>query len=632
MRSLHSLTSILSLSTLGLGAILGFACSTAAAPSDDDVDVGALTQGELATRALQIMGAPGVPKVPGEQASCSATGCHSINRVTLGAWKQQLDAANAFFADTTKTADERIAFGRQNPTQADTEFTPERIGVMSAGVHLALTSQVTEARTPLTFAQGKMFAKMFEGKDELYNEFREKMLMPVLPDYPRLTPTKYEIVLKWFNDGMPKMKELVPEDRPTTCTEDFAGLKAHASAVKNDNWTAKNLARRMPDFACAPDATSHTACFKQQKDGKDIFPDAESQAFSKGWAQDGSTMRVLRDFTSPNSFWVRTSADGRFVATGGGSGGAQAMDLQATLDGTRRDIGLKASYDPDFFPDNAGFMFQSSTKYCSQSLLEKASTTLVTFNEPECSNLSAAHGLYQTVGQIMGDNNLSDRFILYSIWSGDSGSYAATAKDTPPKAGSDSEINIFTAVADGSDGRYKIAATPKAYKMPYLGDTMMGRSGRIIGSRIACLTPEGKGKTLGYQIDSIINYEEDGSYSFRDAPEKLGTICMVGNKANMSFDERFLATHHYNEPSDYSPTDPQAEGFARSGSADVVVVDFVTGKKVKVARMNPGQFALYAHFRSDGWLYFLVVDNNTHKFYAAASDWAVRQVETTPTP
>ena len=26
--------------------------------------------------------------------------------------------------------------------------------------------------------------------------------------------------------------------------------------------------------------------------------------------------------------------------------------------------------------------------------------------------------------------------------------------------------------------------------------------------------------------------------------------------------------------------------------------------------MNPGQYALYPHFRSDGWLYFLVRDIN----------------------
>src|SRR4029077_18616106 len=99
-------------------------------------------------------------------------------------------------------------------------------------------------------------------------------------------------------------------------------------------------------------------------------------------------------------------------------GGAQAVDLQATLDGQSRDIGLNASYDPDFWPDNRAFMFQGGTKFCAQSLLEKQTTTLVSFNEPECSNLSSASGLYQTVGQAIDDNAMSDRFIVFSDWAG----------------------------------------------------------------------------------------------------------------------------------------------------------------------------------------------------------------------
>lgn len=628
VRTFHSLSSLASLITLSIGVAAAFACGTTL-QEEDEYNVAALEGEELAKAALKIMGAAQVPRGESEQASCSATGCHSINRVTLRQWKSQLDLANAFFADTTKTQDERINFSRQNPSNTATGFTPERIGVMSAGVHLALGAQVTEARTPLAYKQGKMFAEMFAGKEELYREYRDKMLMPVLADFPRLTPTKYEVILKWFNDGMPKMEEIIVEaERPSSCTDSFEGLKAHASAVKTDNWTARNKARRMPDFACPPGAKSPTECFKQRKDGQDIFPDAEAAEFSKGWALDGSTVRVLRDFSFPNSFWVRTSADGRFVSTGGGaSGGSQAMDLQATLEGNRRDIALKASYDPDFFPDNAGFMYQSGAKVCAQSILENPATTTVTFAEPECSSLTAVRGLYQTVGQVMSDNALSDRFVLISIWAGDSGSYVASARDTGARAGIDSEINIYTAVADGTDGNYAVTAAPKKYVTPYLGDTMMGRSGRIIGSRIAGTTGN-----LGYQIDSIIKYNPDGSYAFRDKPEALGTICMAGNKANLSFDERFLATHHYNEPTDFEPTDPQYDEFKAKGSADVYVVDFVTGNKVRATKMNPGQFALYSHFRSDGWLYFLVVDNNTHKYYAVASDWSARQVETTPTP
>jgi hypothetical protein len=40
--------------------------------------------------------------------------------------------------------------------------------------------------------------------------------------------------------------------------------------------------------------------------------------------------------------------------------------------------------------------------------------------------------------------------------------------------------------------------------------------------------------------------------------------------------------------------------------------------------MNPGQYALYPHFRNDGWIYFLVRDTNTDVEHIVASDFALR--------
>jgi hypothetical protein len=39
--------------------------------------------------------------------------------------------------------------------------------------------------------------------------------------------------------------------------------------------------------------------------------------------------------------------------------------------------------------------------------------------------------------------------------------------------------------------------------------------------------------------------------------------------------------------------------------------------------MGAGQYALYPHFRSDGWIYFLVRDHDTTKEYVLASDAAL---------
>ena len=611
-----------------IGGAAAVACTTS--PEKDEVGTAAhdLTDLELATSALKIMGAPQIPHTASEVGSCSFTGCHSINLVTLAGWNEQYKAAVQFLASDA-SAEEKINFFRQNPADARTGFTPERIGILAAGAHLTLGATVDPVLHPETYKQAQLFAQIFAGQDELYSEFRKEMLMPVLPDYPRLTASQYETVLTFFQKGMPQADTLLRENRPTRCVDDFTKLAARTSAVKTQTWAAKNQSQGLPMLGCpAPNPAqpiSPTACFQQKKpDGTDVFQRTE-------WGTDGSTIRVLRDLKSPNSFWMRSSADGRFVATGGGSnGGAQAVDLQATLDGVSRDIGLRASYDPDFWPDNKAFMFQGGTKFCAQSLLEKPSTTLVSFGEPECSSLSAASGLYQTVGQVVADNSISDRFILYSIWAGDSGSYTATARDTPPRAGEDSAINVYTAVAKGSDVEdgYQVAGAAFKIKTPWRGDTMMGRSGRLIGSRWAYGKDASGNTPSGYALEGLERQRVGDHFEFKLT--SLGNVCMKGNKANISFDERFLATHHYNEPADFPPgSDP---AYAAKGSADLTVVDFVTGKKQQVTKMPPGFFALYAHFRSDGWLYFLAVHKETGRYMIGASDWAIRQVEEHPTP
>ena len=622
--------SLLLAATLGSAAVV--ACSTGSdgpAPSaTDDLSAHDLNDLDLATSALKIMGAPQIPKAPGEVGSCSFTGCHSINPVTLKGWNEEYTAAVAFLQSDASN-EEKINYFRQNPSDPRTGFTPERIGPLAAGAHLTLGANVDPVKHPETYKQAQLFASIFAGKDDLYAEFRQEMMMPVLPEYPRLTASQYETILTFFQRGIPNVAKLLQEDRPTKCVDDIAALKARTSLVKTQTWAAKNDSDRMPMLGCPapnPDQpVSATACFQQKKpDGSDLFARAE-------WGTNGSTTRILRDLTSPNSFWMRSSADGRFIATGGGhNGGAQAVDLQATLDGVSRDIGLRASYDPDFWPDNKAFMFQGGTKFCAQSLLEKPSTTLVSFGEPECSSLSAASGLYQTVGQVVADNSLSDRFILFSIWAGDSGSYSASAKDTPPRGGDDSAITIYTAVAKGNDVEdgYKVDGQGFKIKTPYRGDTMMGRSGRLIGSRWAYGADESGKVAGGYALEGLERRRVGDHYEFK--LQSLGNICMKGNKANLSFDERFLATHHYNEPSDFGPeADP---AYLQKGSSDLLVADFVTGKKVNVTKMPPGYFALYAHFRSDGWLYFLAVQKETGRYMIGASDWAIRQAEAVPTP
>ena len=61
-----------------------------------------------------------------------------------------------------------------------------------------------------------------------------------------------------------------------------------------------------------------------------------------------------------------------------------------------------------------------------------------------------------------------------------------------------------------------------------------------------------------------------------------------------------------------------------AGSSNIVMVDLLTGQYTRITTTKAGQFALYPHFRGDGWLYFIVRDMNANTEYVVASDAAIR--------
>jgi hypothetical protein len=116
----------------------------------------------------------------------------------------------------------------------------------------------------------------------------------------------------------------------------------------------------------------------------------------------------------------------------------------------------------------------------------------------------------------------------------------------------------------------------------------------------------------------------------RRSPRRGGRalLCVKGAKPAISFDERYAVLHHYVEDGDFAEL-----GFASAsgrfvalrdkGAANMFVVDLTTGVRTRVTSMKPGQYALFPHFRSDGWVYFLVKDDNTGKDLIVASDAAL---------
>ena len=102
--------------------------------------------------------------------------------------------------------------------------------------------------------------------------------------------------------------------------------------------------------------------------------------------------------------------------------------------------------------------------------------------------------------------------------------------------------------------------------------------------------------------------KRDGTNYNIDISKEMARICISGAKANISFDERFMITHKY-----------------ENETANIYLVDLLTGSTMRVTNMPPGVKALFPHFRSDNWFYFLVKDttSETTTEYMVASDLAV---------
>ena len=53
------------------------------------------------------------------------------------------------------------------------------------------------------------------------------------------------------------------------------------------------------------------------------------------------------------------------------------------------------------------------------------------------------------------------------------------------------------------------------------------------------------------------------------------------------------------------------------------LIDLATGTRTRITNMGPGQYALFPHFRSDGWIYFIVRSPSSASETFVASDAAL---------
>jgi len=527
---------------------------------------------ELATEALKVFGAPiedeSCPDGECETRRCAE--CHAVSRVGMRNWEtftsHAWDICDVGRDPDTMTATEAraaIECLRTDPANPDSAYAAEHMGVLTTG------AQYGHFR--------KLFRQAFGDDDWVvaYAKFKARVSMPK-GNHPKFSQYEYAVVEKWFRDGLPNLDDVLDEEPPPqVCTADVDPLFAdHINAMAFEGWAAVNEQNGVRNFGC-PDGGDTLECFANGYTDRTAV-----------WGTEVGNLKEMTKLGFTTSFWTRTSADGRFVGNGGGPSGATVSDLQ-----TGKDIAIEASFDPGFFPDNSGFMFQgggSGAGICNQNLLLTEDS--IDFSENGCIRQSGIN-LYQHVARGLDGG---DYFVINSQFTSDSGS-----SNSDPSAGfvANSTMKFTPMIFDGTSYR---AQEQVIVPSPFEGDSVLSPSGRLVISRLA----GPGGRSLGYVIRRVGVSASGDSYLINTADE-LATVCMEGAKANISYDERFFVIHHYED----------------SGS-NIYIVDMLTMEQHKVTSMPTGAKALFPHFVSSGWFYFLVRDGGEE--YVVASDAALQ--------
>ena len=310
------------------------------------------------------------------------------------------------------------------------------------------------------------------------------------------------------------------------------------------------------------------------------------------------TMRELRSLPR-TSYWVRSSADGRFVGYGQFTAAA-IIDLAAPA--TAAPIAVDARYDPSFFPNNDGVSFAGTgtqnedigpIRVCKQSVLTNAATMQspkLTLKETGCSEI--VNTVYQSIGAALDG-------AAFWMSSGTHVNDDGGNQTQAPMEGfeTDSKTFLTPMVSDG------VSYLPKEVvelSTPLEGDQMLSPSSKLLVTRFGS-----KLGHRGYKIRGVTTTSTttNGVTKIGATTEDLGTICGSGGKAMVSFNERFIVTHEYVDPA-------EATGLPEK-SSNIVLWDLKNGEVVRLTNMKANQYALYPHFRADGWLYFLVRDLNS---------------------
>ncbi len=553
----------------------------------------------------------------GLESSGSCNSCHAVNsRRTMLRW-----AANAMRVKECMNPE-----GGKSPLQQlnciaytkddqKPEFAAYQFGFYAAGLHLSEFQNLLHS------------AYDDQEVERINANLKDSSRMPF--NGQPLTEAQFADIRAWYEGGLPHLDEILNiEPGPSSCEASVSPeFKDHLIAASKDNWQTRNVEHGMRMFAC-----SDGGCFQQKRNGKEIFPEVCTLENAADWKADPAThMHLLYETSQETSYWVRSSADGRFVAYGGNPSGI--IDLQSTLlsEDPTRIIKVNAFYDPAFFPDDSAFMFQGNlTGLCTMSLLKDRNTTHVTFQEDACS-VQESHRipLYQAVGASLDG---SDYLAATGSFNSDPGSGNPERASLGRGSNRDEDESQLFLYPILYDGQQWIRRDPQIFQTPWEIDWGMSPSNRLLLGRRQGVEGNGS-RHQGYNVYELKRPSESEPYE----KKPMARICLDGLKANFSFDDRFLVTYSYIKPDQFqalgfkSADDAAFKKLLDAGTSNVFIYDFWTQKTTTVTHMGPNQFAQFPHFRSDGWLYFEVYDSVRNRRQIMASDVAVRMTANAPT-
>lgn len=542
---------------------------------------------ERALRAAELIGV-------GRSGACSS--CHATNsEQTLRRWSLSYDQIQqTCIENQSLNAKERLYCLSGQKTDEVFNLRPVTLGFWSAGLHLEPMNQI------LIDALGA------DGAKALQEKLRNTTTMPLRAPQ-LLTQQEFHQIRNWIDDGMPYLSEILsPYSGPTQC-ESFMDpkVKDHLLAMHHFGWRQKNQDNGLFMFGCSPGQGN---CFRQQKDGKDIFTEVGTLSAMAAWkAEPTAELRLLTDLSAQTEYWIRSSADGRFIAYGGDPSGIVDLQSRLTRPDTLRTIPVDAFYDPAFFPDDSAFVFQgSSTALCATSLLKNPATNHIDFSEDACTVSDETDiPLYQAVGASLDG---ADYLAVTGEFRSDEG------PDPGFRDGPRSSLRLQTLQYDGMKWKERGAQT---FDSAWEKDWDVAPSNQLLISRLEGRIDNNL-KHIAYQLYQLKRESApnaDPLYS----KELVGRLCFDGLKVGMSYDDRFVVSYSYIKPDQWallgyaSPDDPEFKARLNAGTANIFLFDLLTQKLQTLTHMGPDQFALFPHFRSDGWIYFMTYDATTGK-------------------